>query len=64
MGKGFGSGVRGRKVKSRDYALASDLARAILNRPPKYKQTNHDYIYDWICMMRCHFISMTIAWPF
>ena len=26
---GYGSGVRGRKVKSRDCALASDLVRAI-----------------------------------
>ena len=27
---GYGSGVRGRKVKSRDCALASDLVRASL----------------------------------
>ena len=26
---GYGSGVRGRKIKSRDCALASDLARAL-----------------------------------
>ena len=29
---GYGSGVRGRKVKSRDCALASDLVRAHLHR--------------------------------
>ena len=29
---GYGSGVRGRKVKSRDCALASDLVRADTNR--------------------------------
>ena len=31
---GYGSGVRGRKVKSRDCALASDLVRAILKGLP------------------------------
>ena len=30
---GYGSGVRGRKVKSRDCALASDLVRALLRLP-------------------------------
>ena len=29
---GYGSGVRGRKVKSRDCALASDLVRALCER--------------------------------
>ena len=30
LGYGFGVQVRGRKVKSRDCALASDLVRALL----------------------------------
>ena len=32
---GYGSGVRGRKVKSRDCALASDLVRAVLEKCAK-----------------------------
>ena len=30
---GYGFGVRGRKVKSRDCALASNLVRALIARP-------------------------------
>ena len=34
---GYGFGVRGRKVKSRDCALASDLVRAVDGRLSTYK---------------------------
>ena len=36
---GYGSGVRGRKVKSRDCALASDLVRAIRFSTTKLSKT-------------------------
>ena len=48
---GYGSGVRGRKVKSRDCALASDLVRAA-RMLSTYKSTRR--------MSKCHGIPNLI----
>ena len=47
---GYGSGVRGRKVKSRDCALASDLVRAFqilhsLLTVHQFSQTTRSLLY-------------------
>ena len=42
----YGSGVRGRKVKSRDCALASDLVRAPNIQPRAHARLQYSYWFD------------------
>ena len=41
---GYGSGVRGRKVKSRDCALASDLVRAACRLGSAYTALSEQFL--------------------
>ena len=54
---GYGSGVSGRKVKSRDCALASDLVRAVSAKPLVSIFTSHYFSNSPPCSMMKHLTS-------